>query len=111
MFHMGLFEADMSSDAFQLLGMRELRMLSAIFAVRSKYRTPTFGILCSATRIIFLSSISTPLEATVAGQAVTSGGDEFMFRSRVFLSYVICRKNDDNDEMNFYNLSKKFITL
>nr|GMD07198.1 probable polyamine transporter At3g19553 [Ipomoea batatas] len=55
MSNMGLFEAEMSSDAFQLLGMSEMGMLPSIFASRSKHGTPTFSILCSATGVIFLS--------------------------------------------------------
>ncbi|KAJ8768882.1 hypothetical protein K2173_023877 [Erythroxylum novogranatense] len=58
MSNMGLFEAEMSGDAFQLLGMSEMGMLPAIFASRSKYGTPTFSILCSATGVIFLSWMS-----------------------------------------------------
>lgn len=58
MSNMGLFEAEMSSDAFQLLGMSEMGMLPAIFATRSKYGTPTFSILCSAAGVIFLSWMS-----------------------------------------------------
>ncbi|KAL9264615.1 putative polyamine transporter [Drosera capensis] len=53
--NLGLFEAEMSSDAFQLLGMSELGMLPGIFAARSRYGTPTFSIICSATGVIFLS--------------------------------------------------------
>ncbi|MCL7047484.1 hypothetical protein MKW94_025421 [Papaver nudicaule] len=58
MSNMGLFEAEMSSDAFQLLGMSEIGMLPSIFASRSKYGTPTFSILCSATGVVFLSWMS-----------------------------------------------------
>ncbi|KAK9163699.1 hypothetical protein Syun_004601 [Stephania yunnanensis] len=58
MSNMGLFEAEMSSDAFQLLGMSEMGMLPAVFASRSKYGTPTVSILCSATGVIFLSWMS-----------------------------------------------------
>ncbi|GKV19846.1 hypothetical protein SLEP1_g30054 [Rubroshorea leprosula] len=58
MSNLGLFEAEMSSDAFQLLGMSEMGMLPAIFASRSKYGTPTVSILCSATGVIFLSWMS-----------------------------------------------------
>ncbi|KAK9286418.1 hypothetical protein L1049_014814 [Liquidambar formosana] len=58
MSNLGLFEAEMSSDAFQLLGMSEIGMLPAIFASRSKYGTPTISILCSATGVIFLSWMS-----------------------------------------------------
>ncbi|GMH23716.1 hypothetical protein Nepgr_025559 [Nepenthes gracilis] len=55
MSNLGLFEAEMSSDAFQLLGMSEMGMLPSLFASRSKHGTPTFSILCSATGVIFLS--------------------------------------------------------
>ncbi|KAJ0084021.1 hypothetical protein Patl1_30515 [Pistacia atlantica] len=55
MSNLGLFEAEMSGDAFQLLGMSEMGMLPSIFASRSKYGTPTISILCSATGVIFLS--------------------------------------------------------
>ncbi|KAL4348340.1 hypothetical protein GQ457_17G003360 [Hibiscus cannabinus] len=58
MSNLGLFEAEMSGDAFQLLGMSEMGMLPAIFASRSKYGTPTVSILCSATGVIFLSWMS-----------------------------------------------------
>ncbi|PIN15270.1 Amino acid transporter [Handroanthus impetiginosus] len=56
--NMGLFEAEMSSDSFQLLGMSEIGMLPSIFASRSKYGTPTFSILCSAMGVVFLSWMS-----------------------------------------------------
>lgn len=56
--NLGLFEAEMSGDAFQLLGMSEMGMLPAIFASRSKYGTPTVSILCSASGVIFLSWMS-----------------------------------------------------
>ncbi|CAK7330099.1 unnamed protein product [Dovyalis caffra] len=58
MSNLGLFAAEMSGDAFQLLGMSEMGMLPSIFASRSKYGTPTISILCSATGVIFLSWMS-----------------------------------------------------
>lgn len=58
MSNMGLFEAEMSSDAYQLLGMSEMGMIPSVFASRSKYGTPTFSILCSAIGVIFLSWMS-----------------------------------------------------
>ncbi|XP_020234641.1 probable polyamine transporter At3g19553 [Cajanus cajan] len=58
MSNLGLFEAEMSSDAFQLLGMSKIGMLPAVFASRSKYGTPTVSILFSATGVIFLSWMS-----------------------------------------------------
>jgi amino acid transporter len=56
--NMGLFEAEMSSDSFQLLGMAETGMLPKIFAIRSKYGTPTLGILFSASGVLLLSWMS-----------------------------------------------------
>ncbi|XP_039139329.1 probable polyamine transporter At3g19553 isoform X1 [Dioscorea cayenensis subsp. rotundata] len=58
MSNMGLFEAEMSGDSFQLLGMSEIGMLPAFFSSRSKYGTPTISILLSATGVIFLSWMS-----------------------------------------------------
>ncbi|PNY18142.1 putative polyamine transporter [Trifolium pratense] len=58
MSNLGLFEAEMSSDAFQLLGMSKMGLLPAIFSSRSKYGTPTVSILFSATGVIFLSWMS-----------------------------------------------------
>ncbi|KAL5100877.1 hypothetical protein RYX36_005204 [Vicia faba] len=58
MSNLGLFEAEMSSDAFQLLGMSKMGLLPAFFASRSKYGTPTVSILFSATGVIFLSWMS-----------------------------------------------------
>lgn len=58
MSNLGLFEAEMSSDAFQLLGMSKMGLLPAVFSSRSKYGTPTISILFSATGVIFLSWMS-----------------------------------------------------
>ncbi|KAL6847001.1 hypothetical protein ACP4OV_022854 [Aristida adscensionis] len=58
MSNMGLFEAEMSSDSFQLLGMAEMGLIPAIFARRSRHGTPTFSILCSATGVVMLSFMS-----------------------------------------------------
>jgi amino acid transporter len=55
---MGLFEAEMSSNSFQLLGMGETGLLPQVFERRSKYGTPTLGILCSATGVAILSWMS-----------------------------------------------------
>ncbi|KAJ7549212.1 hypothetical protein O6H91_07G045800 [Diphasiastrum complanatum] len=51
----GMFEAEMSSDSFQLLGMGEKGMLPEIFAHRSIYGTPILGIICSVTGVLVLS--------------------------------------------------------
>lgn len=56
--NMGLFEAEMSSDSFQLLGMGEAGMLPQVFSYRSKYGTPVLGIICSASGVLLLSWMS-----------------------------------------------------
>ncbi|KAG0575898.1 hypothetical protein KC19_5G038600 [Ceratodon purpureus] len=56
--NMGLFEAEMSSDSFQLLGMGEQGMLPKVFAKRSKHGTPMLGIIFSACGVLFLAWMS-----------------------------------------------------
>ena len=51
----GQFEAEMSSDSFQLLGMAERGFLPACLARRSRYETPTLAIALSSVGICFLS--------------------------------------------------------
>ncbi|XP_044503396.1 probable polyamine transporter At1g31830 [Mangifera indica] len=54
----GLFLAEMSSDSFLLLGMADRGMLPECFAKRSRYGTPSIGILFSASGAILLSWLS-----------------------------------------------------
>uniref|UniRef100_A0A0D6R609 Amino acid permease/ SLC12A domain-containing protein n=1 Tax=Araucaria cunninghamii TaxID=56994 RepID=A0A0D6R609_ARACU len=56
--NMGMFEAEMSSDSFQLLGMAQRGMLPEVFGIRSRYGTPLLGILFSASGVLLLSSMS-----------------------------------------------------
>ncbi|CAI9274869.1 unnamed protein product [Lactuca saligna] len=58
MSNMGMFVTEMSSDSFQLLGMAERGMLPEFFAKRSRYGTPSVGILFSASGVILLSWLS-----------------------------------------------------
>ena len=51
----GQFEAEMSSDSFQLLGMAERGFLPACLARRSRYETPTLAIVLSSAGICALS--------------------------------------------------------
>jgi len=54
--NLALFEAKMSSDAFQLMGMAERGYLPKIFAKRSKFGTPTTGIIVGTTVILSLGT-------------------------------------------------------
>lgn len=53
--NLALFEAEMSSDAFQLMGMAERGYLPKIFQTRSKYGTPTAGIVFNTIVIVIFS--------------------------------------------------------
>ncbi|KAL3619038.1 hypothetical protein CASFOL_037266 [Castilleja foliolosa] len=55
--NMGLFEAEMSSDAFQLRGMSEIRLLPSLFAARIKIRDNPHSAFC-AFGVILLSWMS-----------------------------------------------------
>jgi hypothetical protein len=50
----GQFEAEMSSDSFQLLGMAERGFLPKVLARRSRFGTPTLGIVLSSLGICSL---------------------------------------------------------
>jgi len=53
--NIGLFEAEMCSDSYQIYGMAERGFLPSFFAHRSKYGTPTVGILMSASGVLFVA--------------------------------------------------------
>uniref|UniRef100_A0A7S2NXX5 Amino acid permease/ SLC12A domain-containing protein n=1 Tax=Leptocylindrus danicus TaxID=163516 RepID=A0A7S2NXX5_9STRA len=50
--NLSLFEAEMSADAYQLLGMADRGLIPKIFSVRSKYGTPTNGIILGTVIIV-----------------------------------------------------------
>eukprot|EP01041_Mallomonas_annulata_P006894 gene6894-13989_t len=56
--NIGMFEAEMSTDAWQIAGMADRGILPSCLGVRNIYGTPTIGILMSATGILFLSEMS-----------------------------------------------------
>ncbi|PKI44166.1 hypothetical protein CRG98_035459 [Punica granatum] len=56
--NVGSFEATLSSDSFQLLGMAERGMLPALFARRSQFGTSLVAILFSASGVVLLSWMS-----------------------------------------------------
>jgi amino acid transporter len=56
----GQFEAEMSSDSFQLLGMAERGFLPKALGRRSKHDTPTVSLLMCVTTIWVVHVISVP---------------------------------------------------
>uniref|UniRef100_A0A7S2Y342 Amino acid permease/ SLC12A domain-containing protein n=1 Tax=Entomoneis paludosa TaxID=265537 RepID=A0A7S2Y342_9STRA len=53
--NIALFQAELSSDAFQLMGMAEKGYLPKIFAVRSRHGTPTYSLAVGTIIIICMS--------------------------------------------------------
>jgi len=53
--NVAMFEAEMSSDAFKIMGMAERGYLPKCFEARSKYGTPTAGIITNTIVIIVFS--------------------------------------------------------
>eukprot|EP00934_Nitzschia_sp_Nitz4_P006008 Nitzschia sp. Nitz4//scaffold10_size219509//211459//212942//NITZ4_001467-RA/size219509-processed-gene-0.105-mRNA-1//1//CDS//3329533037//5998//frame0 len=55
--NIALFQAELSADAFQVMGMAERGFLPSFFAVRSSRGTPTFGIILGVAVIVAMGSI------------------------------------------------------
>lgn len=53
--NVALFLSEMSSDAFQILGMAERGLIPFFFASRSRFGTPTYGIILGTIVIISMS--------------------------------------------------------
>lgn len=53
--NLALFEAEMSTDSFQIYGMAKRGLLPKIFAKRSRFHTPTYGILLGFAIIVLMS--------------------------------------------------------
>jgi amino acid transporter len=56
--NIALYEAEMSGDAYQLMGMGDRGLVPKIFSKRSKFGTPTYGIMLGTVVIIILSVAS-----------------------------------------------------
>jgi amino acid transporter len=54
--NIALFQAELSADAFQLMGMAERGHLPKVFATRSRHGTPTFGILLGCAVIVLMGA-------------------------------------------------------
>ena len=56
--NIGMFEAEMSSDSWQIAGMADRGILPKALGVRSRFDTPVIGILLSSIGIFFLCWMS-----------------------------------------------------
>lgn len=56
--NVGMFEAEMSSDSWQIAGMADRGILPSVLGVRNKHDTPTLGIILSASGIVALCWMS-----------------------------------------------------
>jgi amino acid transporter len=50
--NIALFQAELSADSFQLMGMADRGFVPKIFGIRSRHGTPTYGILLGVTVIV-----------------------------------------------------------
>jgi amino acid transporter len=55
--NIGLYEAEMSGDAYQLMGMADRGLIPKVFSKRSRFGTPTNGILVG-TAVIFCLGVA-----------------------------------------------------
>jgi len=53
--NLALFEAEMSTDSFQVYGMAKRGLLPKLFSRRSRFHTPTYGILLGFAVIVLMS--------------------------------------------------------
>jgi len=56
--NIGMFEAEMSSDSWQVAGMADRGIIPKFLGYRSQHGTPTYGILLSAGGVLALSWLS-----------------------------------------------------
>lgn len=56
--NIALFQAELSADAFQLMGMAERGFVPKFFGIRSRHGTPTYGILLGVGVIIAMASFN-----------------------------------------------------
>jgi amino acid transporter len=56
--NIALFQAELSADALQLMGMSERGFVPKIFSIRSRHGTPTYGILLGLLVIICMGSFN-----------------------------------------------------
>lgn len=54
----GQYQAELSSDSYQVQGMAERGFLPKVFATRSRHDTPTLGIILSSAGIILLANFN-----------------------------------------------------
>lgn len=54
--NIALFQAELSTESFQLMGMAERGYVPRIFAERSRHGTPTYGILLGTAVIVIMSA-------------------------------------------------------
>ena len=56
--NIGLFQAELSSDAFQLMGMADRGYLPKVFSKRSRHGTPTYGLVLGTMVVVAMGTIS-----------------------------------------------------
>jgi len=88
--NLALFEAELSSDAYQLMGMAEQGYLPRIFKYRSKYDTPTAGIILGTCVIVAMgvANFDQLVEILNANYAIA-----LLMQFAAFVKLRLCRKD------------------
>ena len=96
--NLALFEAELSADAFQLMGMAERGYLPKIFQKRSRYGTPTTGIIVGTVVIILFgcADFGQLLELLNANYAIS-----LLMEYAAFVKLRLFRKECKYMERNF----------
>lgn len=58
MSNLALFEAELSADSYQIMGMAERGYLPSIFSKRSRHGTPTYGIALGTLVVVLMAGFS-----------------------------------------------------
>ena len=86
--NIALFEAEMSGDAYQLMGMADRGLIPKLFTKRSRFGTPTNGIILGTFVIV---AVSVSCSAVVAFYFhTTSFGRHVGPLTRIFARISIC---------------------
>jgi len=97
--NVALYEAEMSSDSFQLLGMAQRGMIPDIFARRSRFSTPTYGIIVGTIVVLIMNTAD--FSAIVEMLNFTYGISLLM----EFAAFVKLRRTHGNGECGLFSFS------
>lgn len=111
--NIGMFEAEMSSDAWQVAGMADKGILPSFLSTRNKYGSPTYGVLLSALGVVALGWLA-------FGEVIEMLNLVYCYGQLIeFAAYLQLRRQQDRDLLHqnlvnpikFYYSTKIMIAL